>query len=162
MLQVVTPSDFCSAVTGEPEISICRRGQRHPPAPAGRANQARSVSPCAAQNEALPVRLAIVAVRTAGDPRSLVKAISHRSYGPSTRQPLTNVHTMDGLSMRPSPSAASKPVTAVFAAVAVALGSWESMGAGVLVSQAFEVGIRVALGAPPSAIVGLVLGGRGG
>ncbi len=64
-----------------------------------RAGKTDKINPevylCAAQTTLYPVRLADFAVRTAGDPRQLVNAISRQIWQIDKDQPVTNVRTMD-------------------------------------------------------------------
>jgi putative ABC transport system permease protein len=114
----------------------------------------------AAQTNLYPVQLADFAVRTAGDPRALVNAISREVWAIDKDQPVTNVRTMDEI----VDEAVAKRrfqtlLLLIFAAVAVALAIVGIYG--VLTysvgQRLSELGIRVALGAPPSAILALVL-----
>jgi putative ABC transport system permease protein len=114
----------------------------------------------AAQTDLYPVRLADFAVRTAGDPRQLVNTIQAQVWGLDRDQPLTNVKTLDE-TMGASVSGRwfDTLLLVVFAGVAVGLAVIGVFG--VLqysVSQRMpELGIRIALGAPPGSIHALVL-----
>jgi ABC-type antimicrobial peptide transport system permease subunit len=114
----------------------------------------------AAQTNLYPVQLADFAVRTAGDPRTLVNAILREVWAIDKDQPVTNVRTMDEI----VDEAVAKRrfqtlLLLIFAAVAVTLAIVGIYG--VLTysvgQRLAELGIRVALGAPPSAILALVL-----
>jgi predicted permease len=114
----------------------------------------------AAQTDLYPVRLADFAVRTAGDPRKLVNAISREVWAIDKDQPVTNVQTMDEIVDEAVAERRFQTLLLlIFGAVAVALAIVGIYGVLTYsVSQRIsELGIRVALGASPSAILGLVL-----
>lgn len=118
----------------------------------------------AAQADGYPVRLADFAVRAAGDPRHLVKAIQQQVWSLDKDQPVTAVHTMEELiSLSVAEQRFQVLLLALFAGVAVALaviGIFGVLSYGVT-QRMNELGIRVALGAPPRKIVGLVLSQAG-
>ncbi len=119
----------------------------------------------AAQTKLYPVRLADLAVRTSGNPRSLVNAIQEQIWALDKDQPITNVRTLEEIL---SSSAALRRfqtlLLMVFAGVAVLLAMIGIFGVlSYSVSQrAPELGVRMALGASPRAILGLVLKQAGG
>ena len=114
----------------------------------------------AAQTDGYPVRLADFAVRAAGDPRRLVKAIQQQVWTLDKDQPVTAIHTMEeliGLSV--AEQRFQMLLLTLFAGVAVALaviGIFGVLSYGVT-QRMNELGIRVALGASPRKIVSLVL-----
>jgi len=120
---------------------------------------------CAAQTQLYPVPLADFAVRTAGDPRTLVNAISSEVWAIDKDQPVTNVRTMDEIiDLAVSQRRFQTLLLVIFAMVAVVLAIVGIYGViAYSVSQRIaELGIRVALGAAPSAIFRLVLQQAGG
>ncbi len=114
----------------------------------------------AAQTDGYPVRLADFAVRAAGDPRRLVKAIQQQVWSLDKDQPVTAVRTMEELvSLSVAEQRFQMLLLTLFAGVAVALaviGIFGVLSYGVT-QRMNELGIRVALGASPRRIMSLVL-----
>jgi len=114
----------------------------------------------AAQTDGYPVRLADLAVRSAGEPRLLVNAIQQQVWAIDKDQPVTAVHTLDELI---SDSVADQRfqmlLLAVFAGVAVVLAMIGVFGVlSYSVNQRMnELGVRIALGASPAQILRLVM-----
>jgi putative ABC transport system permease protein len=114
----------------------------------------------AAQTDLYPVRLGDLAVRTSGDPRRLLKAIQSQVWSLDKDLPVTNVRTLEEIV---DASVAQRrfqtTLLLIFAAVAVALAVIGVFGVlSYAVNQrTAEIGIRVALGAEPSRILGMVL-----
>jgi putative ABC transport system permease protein len=114
----------------------------------------------AGQTDGYPVPLADLAVRSQGDPHTLLKAIQQQVWALDKDQPITNVRTMDEIVSRSvAEQRFQMMMLAVFAGVAVTLAMIGVFG--VLshsVNQRMnEIGVRIALGASPGSIVGLVL-----
>jgi len=114
----------------------------------------------AAQTDLYPVQLADLAVRTAGDPRQLVNAVQAQVWTLDKDQPITNVRTLEEII---DASVAQRRfqtfLLVIFAAVAVALAM---IGISGVLSYSVnrriaELGLRMALGAEPRAILRLVL-----
>lgn len=119
---------------------------------------------CAAQMQLYPVQLADLAVRTGGDPRTLVNAIWREVWAIDKDQPVANVRTMDEIiDLAVSQRRFQTLLLVLFATVAVALAIVGIYGVlAYSVSQRIsELGLRVALGASPAAIFRLVLSQAG-
>jgi putative ABC transport system permease protein len=114
----------------------------------------------AAQTAGYPARLGDFAVRTAGDPRLVTKAIQQQVWAIDKDQPVTNVRTFDEIvSENVAEQRFQMLLLIVFAGVAVALAMIGVFGVlSYSVNQRMnEFGVRVALGAAPGRILGLVL-----
>ena len=114
----------------------------------------------AAQTGLYPVQLADLAVRSAGDPRSLARAVQSEVWAIDKDQPVTSIRTLDEIV---TASVAQRRfqmlLLIVFAAVAVALAMIGIYGvlSYSVTQRTPELGIRIALGARPGAIHALVL-----
>jgi putative ABC transport system permease protein len=114
----------------------------------------------AAQTALYPVRLADLAVRTASDPRQLVPAIRTEVLALDKDQPIVNVRTMEELIDASSHQRRFETLLLlIFAGVAVLLSTIGifSVLSYVVSQRTAELGIRVALGAPPRRIIALVV-----
>ncbi|HTP35994.1 MAG TPA: ABC transporter permease [Candidatus Acidoferrales bacterium] len=119
----------------------------------------------AAQTDGYPVRLADFAVRTAGNPRLLANAIQRQVWGIDKDQPVTGVETMEELiSESVAVQRFQMLLLGVFAGVAVLLAMIGVFGVlSYSVNQRMnELGVRIALGASPGRILGLVMQQAGG
>lgn len=114
----------------------------------------------AAQTDVYPVFLGDLAVHTAGDPYLILKAIQEQVWAIDKDQPITNIRTMDEIVSR---SVAEQRfqmlLLTVFAGVAVILAMIGVFGVlSYSVNQRMnEIGVRIALGASPGRILGLVM-----
>jgi putative ABC transport system permease protein len=129
-----------------------------------RAGKSANINPQvylpAAQTELYPTRLADLAVRTPGNPRQLVNALQREVWALDKDQPVTNVRTMEEII---DASVAQRRfqtlLLTLFAGVAVALAMVGIFGVlSFSVHQRTpELGLRIALGAPPRTILAMVL-----
>jgi putative ABC transport system permease protein len=114
----------------------------------------------AAQTDSYPVFLGDFAVRTAGDPHLILKAIQEQVWAIDKDQPITNIHTMDEIvSQSVAEQRFQMLLLTIFAGVAVTLAMIGVFGVlSYSVNQRMnEIGVRMALGASPRRILGLVL-----
>jgi putative ABC transport system permease protein len=114
----------------------------------------------ATQAESLPVAPSDLAVRTAADPLALLNAIQREVWTLDKDQPVTAVRTLDEV-LAQSTSAArfNMLLLALFAALALLLAAVGIYGvvSYSIAQRAPEIGIRIAVGASPADILGLVL-----
>jgi predicted lysophospholipase L1 biosynthesis ABC-type transport system permease subunit len=114
----------------------------------------------AAQTDGYPVRLGDLALRTQGDPRLVMHAVQQQVWAIDKDQPITAVRTMEEIvSGDVAEQRFQMLLLAVFAGVAVILAVIGVFGAlSYSVGQRMnEFGVRVALGASASHVLGLVL-----
>lgn len=127
----------------------------------GKAAEIRAEAYLPAEQIALyPVRLADFAIRTAGDPNQLTQALQQLVWSIDKNQPVSNVRTlMEVLSASAAQRRFQTLLLLVFAIVAVSLTTIGVFGvlSYAVTQRTSELGIRVALGAQPSQIVGLIL-----
>jgi putative ABC transport system permease protein len=114
----------------------------------------------AAQTEVYPVRLADLAIRSGGDPKALAKSIQGEVLAMDKDQPVTAVRTLDEIV---SSSLAQRKFQLVllllFASAALGLALIGIFGvvAHLVEQRTPELGIRLALGASQTSILGMIL-----
>lgn len=116
----------------------------------------------AAQTDRYPVRLSDLAVKTAGDPHSLVSAIQREVWSLDPEQPITNVRTLDEvLSAASAERRFNLGLLASFALLALGLAiiGVYSVFAYAAAQRNRELAVRVALGATPGDVVTLIVKG---
>jgi putative ABC transport system permease protein len=114
----------------------------------------------AAQTELYPVVLADFAVRSAGAPRQLVNAIQRQVWSIDSELPVTNIRTLvEIIDASVAQRRFQTLLLTIFSLVAVGLAVLGIYGVlAYSVSQRTpELGIRVALGATPAAILAMVM-----
>ena len=129
-----------------------------------RAGKMKEIAPQiylpAAETDGYPVRLSDFAVRTQGDPHSVLKGVQQQVWAIDKDQPITSVRTLSEiLSRSVAEQRFQMLLLTVFAVVAVILATIGVFGVlSYSVNQRMnEIGVRIALGASPSHILGLVL-----
>jgi putative ABC transport system permease protein len=106
-----------------------------------------------------PERQMDIAIRTAGDPRTLAPAVRATVRAVDPEQPITNLNTMTNLIEQEAfVLAYMAALMGVFGVLALALSSVGVYGvmAFVVAGQTHEIGIRMALGAPRGSVLGML------
>ena len=99
-------------------------------------------------------------IRTTGDPMSLVAAVRHEIHSVDSDQPVSNIATMEEQLIRETGSRRLGMILlATFAGLALLLASLGIYGvlSYFVAQQTPEIGVRLALGAQPRDILGMVL-----
>jgi putative ABC transport system permease protein len=102
-----------------------------------------------------------LAVRTAGDPAAMVRAVKHAVYAVDRDQPVFHVRTMNQvIDDATAPRRMTLALLGIFALVALALASLGIYGvmAYTVGQRTHEIGIRIAMGARAAAVLRLVVG----
>jgi predicted lysophospholipase L1 biosynthesis ABC-type transport system permease subunit len=101
-----------------------------------------------------------LAIRTSGDPRALAPAVRRIIARLDPEQPIANVRTLDEIvDAERAPRLVQLRVLGAFAALAILLAATgiHALLSFAVASRRREIGVRVALGASPGRILGLVL-----
>jgi putative ABC transport system permease protein len=99
-------------------------------------------------------------VRTAGDPRSVARAVESQMYAVDRSQPVFDVKTMEErVSAALAPERFQLALIGIFAGIAIVLAALGVYGvmAHLVTRRTREIGIRIAVGAQPAQVQGLVL-----
>jgi putative ABC transport system permease protein len=108
-----------------------------------------------------PKIFACVLARTSGEPLALARPIREAIWSVDPDQPVWKVRTMESLlETARGPARALGSLLGAFAAVAIFLAGVGLYGvlSGIVAQRTREIGIRVALGAPTTRVVALVVG----